>query len=1252
MKTPQVPENEDKRIQALHACFLLDTEEDEAFDRLTRLAQRYFNTKIALVSLVDSERQWFKSKQGLDAKETGRDISFCGHAILNEELLVVEDAEKDARFVDNPLVEGEPRIRFYAGAPLHSPDGYRIGTLCIVDDHARVFSESDRLTLRDLANSVETETHLRLNKRHQEALATLTNIAALGDGDIIEQMRNALRLGCATLGLEFGIISKIDQENDIYRVLVQNSPPGTLSDHQQFPFSHTYCHLTLKQGALLEISHMGESSYSGHPCYTDFDLESYIGIPLYVDGEIYGTLNFSSPNPRSSRSFFGEDINFVHLLGSWVSKIIKRWQLDKDLALHQKLNDAITNAQTQFIAGSARHKGFETLLSDTLSLTESEYGFIGEVLYKEDDSPYLKTYAITNIAWDKATRHFYKNNAPQGMEFSNLETLFGAVLRTGHPVIANMPSADSRSGGLPKGHPPLNAFLGLPIHHDGKLVAMVGIANRPQGYDQALVHLLSPLLATIGQLVEADKNDKQRRESERRLTDIIEATQLATWEWGLKTGEAHINDQWAGIIGYKLAELLPITYEKWASLVHPDDLAFADQQLNQHLAGQLPAFDVEYRMRHKDGRWVWVHDRGRVISWDKDDTPLCLSGMRQDINQQRLAELRLKEHAAHTQAILDNMADGLISYDETGMIQSLNRAAEHIFGYTSAEAKGQDICLLLANENQEQSSRQMMGEPASPRGNKNHRFEIGGLRKNSQEFSMEVAVSTLAQQGNPVYVAVLQDISERKRVERMKSEFVSTVSHELRTPLTSISGAIGLVVKNAQHELNPKTAKMIDIAYKNCHRLTHLINDLLDMEKLEAGKLQFNMMPQLLMPLVEQAVEANAPGGAARGIQLNIKRSIPEAEVMVDSDRFVQIITNFLSNAIKFSPRGEIIEINATIKGGLAVISVQDFGPGISREFSTHVFQKFAQEDSSDTRDKGGTGLGLAISQELSERMGGEIGFDSDTETGARFYVKFPLLNVSQPAEGAHQNSIQRPRILVVEDEADISELLAIMLTRCGYEVDQAHTGQQALDALASHSYSAMTLDLALPDISGLEIIRLTREQTQTAHLPIIVVSAKMEAGRLEINGDFSDIDWLAKPLNEDLLLNRLAKQINGNAQKQMQVLHIEDDTDLQDVIRGMAGDNFQFTAATTLSEACGAIETQTFDAIILDLALPDGSGWDLLPLIKKKQQQARVVLLTGTEPSLEQIRNVEASLLKTRISARELIDALGSRVAASRPKV
>jgi len=1252
MKTPPVPENEDNRIQALHACFLLDTDEEEGFDRLTRLAQRYFNTKIALVSLVDSERQWFKSKQGLDAQETGRDISFCGHTILSEELLVVEDTEKDVRFEKNPLVEGEPGIRFYAGAPLHSADGYRIGTLCIADDHARVFSESDRLTLRDLANCVETEIYQRLSIRHQQALATLTNIAALGEGSLIDQMRNALRLGCATLGLEFGIISKIDQENGIYEVLVQNSPADTLSDHQQFPFFRTCCHLTLKKGALLSIPHMGDADYSGHPCHVDSSLESYIGVPLYVDGEIYGTLDFSSRNPRSTRAFLNEDTNLVRLLGSWVAKTITRWRLDKDLAQHQKLNNAVTNAQTQFIASSERQKGFETLLTDTLSLTESLYGFIGEVLYNKDDSPYLKTYAITNIAWDDTTRDFYENNAPQGIEFSNLDTLFGAALRTGHPVIANMPSADSRSGGLPKGHPPLNSFLGLPIHHNNKLVAIVGVANRPQGYDQALVHFLSPLLATIGQLVEADKNNKQRKKSERRLTDIVHATQLSTWEWHLTNGEVHVNEQWAGIIGYTLAELVPLSYEKWALFVHPDDLPLADQLLNQHLAGGLPTYDATYRMRHKNGQWVWVRDYGRVISWGSDGSPLCMSGMRQDINQQRRSELHLKEHAAHTRAILDNMADGLISYDATGMIQSLNTAAEHIFGYSNAEAKGQDICLLLANGEQEQSSRQMMGEPATPYADKKRRFEVEGLRKNSQEFSMEVSVSTLIQQGKPLHVAVLQDISERKRIERMKSEFVSTVSHELRTPLTSISGAIGLVLKNGRQDLNPKTAKMVDIAYKNCHRLTHLINDLLDMEKLEAGKLQFNMMPQLLMPLVEHAVEANTPGGAARGIQLNIKQSIPEAEVMVDRDRFTQVITNFLSNAIKFSPPEAVIEINATIKGKSAEVSVRDFGHGISREFSTQVFQKFAQADSSDTRDKGGTGLGLAISQELTEHMGGEIGFDPDIETGARFYVTFPLLNVSQPTEGTSKSDIQRPRILVVEDETDICELLAIMLTRCGYEVDQAHTGQQALDALSSHSYSAMTLDLALPDTSGLEIIRLTREQLHTAHLPIIVLSAKMEAGRLEMNGDFSDVNWLAKPFNEDVLLDQLAKQINSNAQKEMQVLHIEDDTDLQDVIHGMAGGDFQFTAATTLSEACDAIETQPFDAIILDLALPDGSGWDLLPLIKKKQQQARVVLLTGTEPSLEQVRSVEASLLKTRISARELIDALGKRVAASPPKV
>ena len=157
MQAPAIPEHEVERLQALHASALLDTPPEERFDRVTRLAKRIFRTRIALVSLVDADRQWFKSRQGLDVPETGRTFSFCGHAILGPEIFEVGDARQDPRFCDNPLVTGEPRIRFYAGAPVRSAGGYPLGTLCIIDDHPRTLTEDERLSLRELADFVEDE---------------------------------------------------------------------------------------------------------------------------------------------------------------------------------------------------------------------------------------------------------------------------------------------------------------------------------------------------------------------------------------------------------------------------------------------------------------------------------------------------------------------------------------------------------------------------------------------------------------------------------------------------------------------------------------------------------------------------------------------------------------------------------------------------------------------------------------------------------------------------------------------------------------------------------------------------------------------------------------------------------------------------------------------------------------------------------------------------------------------------------------
>lgn len=616
--------------------------------------------------------------------------------------------------------------------------------------------------------------------------------------------------------------------------------------------------------------------------------------------------------------------------------------------------------------------------------------------------------------------------------------------------------------------------------------------------------------------------------------------------------------------------------------------------------------------------------------------------------QARQTQQMLEENIRQTQAIVDNAVDGIISIDQKGCIRrTFNRAAESIFGYPASEVIGRNVNCLMPEPYHSAHDGYLANYQASgiPRIIGIGR-EVEGKRRDGSTFPLDLAVSDAVQDGQPLFIGIVRDISERKRMEQMKTEFVSTVSHELRTPLTSISGALGLIVGGALGALPEQARTMLDIAYKNSQRLSLLINDLLDMEKIVAGKMHFDLQVQALWPLLEQAITDNqsyAEQCRVRFVLEPAEAAAQTAQIRVDSQRLLQVLANFLSNAAKFSPSEAEVLIRCEHLGRSIKVSVSDHGPGIPAEFHQRIFQKFSQADSSDTRQKGGTGLGLAITKELVERMGGSIGFHSIPKQGATFYFELPIHRNHDRSPPTAPSGSNCTAILVVEDHPDTARLLALMLERAGYHCDIAETAATAMACLQRQPYAAMTLDLTLPDLSGLELIYRVRQQTAYATLPIIAVSASSEEGRLSINGDFSGIEWLAKPIDENRLLQAIAKAAPLDGQ--VRILHVEDDSDLHQVVCAMAGPRYTFTLASNLATARQALHQRTFDLVILDLTLPDGSGWDLLPELRKLTPEPQVLILSGTEVSQLDQEQVVGALLKSRLTPKQLLKALEQRI-------
>lgn len=635
-------------------------------------------------------------------------------------------------------------------------------------------------------------------------------------------------------------------------------------------------------------------------------------------------------------------------------------------------------------------------------------------------------------------------------------------------------------------------------------------------------------------------------------------------------------------------------------------------------------------------------------------------GIVHDITARKHAEAELGAVTAMRQAILDSANFTIIATDIDGVINVFNEGAQRMLGYSREEMVGKLTPAVLHVPDEVVARAKVLsaelGKEIEPgfevfvvktRDGMPDENEWTYVRKDGNSFPVSLSVTTLFDEAgvNYGYLSIGYDITERKRMELMKREFISTVSHELRTPLTSIRGALGLVAGGATGALPDKARELINIATSNCDRLVRLINDILDMEKIESGKMVFDMKPLVLPAIVTETIAATQAYAAQHQASIVVDGVLPALRVMGDHDRLIQVLTNLLSNAAKFTPPGKSVYVSLEQQGDFARLVIRDEGPGISEEFQARLFQKFSQADSSDTRKKGGTGLGLSITKSIVEQHGGRISYQTKAGKGTSFFVDLPLY-----AAVAEISQTSGPRILVVEDDPDIAKLLRLILEQQGYAADTAGSVAEARERMAAVSYAAMTLDLLLPLENGIDFLRQLRSSPETASLPVIVVSAVADGGRKQLeNAAVSTVlDWLEKPIDEERLLQAVSRAVKSGPRKGRRVLHVEDDPDIARIVRVMLEGVADIDLADSLEAARERLGTGDYALVILDIGLPDGSGLDLLPALNAAEPPIPVLVFSAQEVDDDVRTRVSAAFVKSRTDEASLVRAIRASLDAA----
>ncbi len=484
---------------------------------------------------------------------------------------------------------------------------------------------------------------------------------------------------------------------------------------------------------------------------------------------------------------------------------------------------------------------------------------------------------------------------------------------------------------------------------------------------------------------------------------------------------------------------------------------------------------------------------------------------------------------------------------------------------------------------------------------------------------------------------------ELVEADRMRSEFVANMSHELRTPLNSIIGFSGILEKNRDGVLGERELGYAEKIHRNGKHLLGLINDILDLSKIESGRMELEIDTTSAAALVSELVDMMQVQAESRGLALSTRIEDDLPGLKADAHKLKQVLINLVGNAIKFTERGEVT-VAARLDpddGSRMLFEVSDTGIGIEEDKLDHIFEAFRQVDSGTTRRYGGTGLGLAISRAFVERMAGRLTVRSTPGAGSTFTIALPLAgpHADQHAAATTEATPPRPsatvptggrRVLVVDDDPDARDLLSSYLTDAGIETMRAADGEQAIEMARLHHPDLITLDLMMPGLSGWEVLARLKQEEALADIPVVVISIVAETRKAAVLGA---VDAITKPVSAEALQQVVARSLDKHVDgHRARVLVVDDEADARELLATMLGDHVgEIRAAGDGREALAILEQWPADLVILDLMMPVMDGLSFLRVLRadRRFDGLPVVILTA-----RQLSESERRELASRVAA------------------